>query len=59
MARLRLAGISFAVLWTTFMIYWSGDYSIVNILIFTICGAGAGYLWYWLMGKYQSWQHDT
>jgi UDP-N-acetylmuramyl pentapeptide phosphotransferase/UDP-N-acetylglucosamine-1-phosphate transferase len=46
---LKWGSIAFAVLWTGWMIWWSGDFAAVNIIILTICGAVAGYLWYRLM----------
>ena len=31
------------------MIWWSGIYDAANMIILTICGAGAGYAWYRVM----------
>ncbi|MBR1123001.1 hypothetical protein JQ628_15855 [Bradyrhizobium lablabi] len=47
--RLKWGSIAFAVLWTGWMIWWSGDFGPANIVILAICGAAAGYLWYRLM----------
>ena len=44
--RLKLSSIVFAVLWTGWMIWWSGIYDAANIIILTVCGSVAGYLWY-------------
>jgi UDP-N-acetylmuramyl pentapeptide phosphotransferase/UDP-N-acetylglucosamine-1-phosphate transferase len=46
---LKWGSIAFAVLWTGWMVWWSKDFAPVNVVILTICGAVAGYLWYRLM----------
>jgi hypothetical protein len=43
---LKLGAITFAVLWTLAMLWWSGSLDRVNVALLTICGAVAGYLWY-------------
>jgi len=43
---LKWSAVAFAVLWTGWMIWWSGSYDAVNIVILTICGSVVGYLWY-------------
>ena len=43
---LRLGAWVFAVLWTAWMIWWSGSLDRVNIVMLSICGAVVGYLWY-------------
>ena len=48
-ARLKLSAIAFAVFWTGGMIWWSGSYDRVNVIVLTVCGAVAGYLWYLAM----------
>ncbi len=48
-ASLKWASVAFAVLWTGGMIWWSGHLAAAEIVILTICGAVAGYLWYRLM----------
>jgi hypothetical protein len=48
-SQLKWSSVAFAVLWTAGMIWWNGDFAVVNIIILTICGAVAGYLWYRLM----------
>lgn len=50
--RLKLASSLFGVVWALGMFWWSGAYSVVNALLLAICGAGAGYGWYWLMRGY-------
>lgn len=47
---LKWGSIAFAVLWSGWMIWWSGEFDAANIIILTICGVLAGYLWYRLMG---------
>jgi len=37
--RLKWSAVVFAVLWTGGMIWWSGDYDRVNVVMLTICGA--------------------
>ena len=46
---LKWGSIAFAVLWTGWMIWSSGDFSVAHIIIWTICGALAGYFWFRLM----------
>jgi hypothetical protein len=46
---LKLAAVSFAVLWTLWMLWWSGSLDRVNVVLLTLCGAVAGYLWYLAM----------
>ena len=36
---LKWSSIAFAVLWTGWMVWWSGDFAPANIIILTICGA--------------------
>ena len=45
-SRLKWSSVAFTVLWTGWMIWWSGDFHTANIVILTICGAIAGYLWF-------------
>jgi hypothetical protein len=48
-ARLKLVSVLFAVLWTGWMLWWSGSLGLVNVILMTVCGALAGYLWYLAM----------
>ena len=50
--RLKLSSLLFAVLWTVFMIVWSGDFAIVNIVVMTLAGAIGGVLWFFAMRWY-------
>ena len=50
--RLKLSSALCAIFWTVGMIWWSGDYSTVNIGIFTLCGALFGVLWFFAMRWY-------
>jgi len=45
-ARLKLSAVVFAVFWTGWMLWWSGSFDRVNIIMLTICGGVAGYAWY-------------
>ena len=49
---LKLSSIAFAVLWTAWMIWWSGIFSAVNIGLLTAVGALAGWLWFLAMRWY-------
>ena len=46
---LKWSAVAFAVLWTGWMIWWSGSYDHVNVIMLTICGTVAGYFWYRIM----------
>jgi hypothetical protein len=46
---LKLCAIAFTVLWSGWMLWWSGSYDRANVIILTICGSIAGYLWYLAM----------
>ena len=50
--RLKLSSLLFAVLWTVFMIVWSGDFAIVNIVFMTLAGSIAAWLWFLAMRWY-------
>jgi glycopeptide antibiotics resistance protein len=47
--RLKWSAVAFALLWTGWKFWWSGDYDRVNVTMLTICGALAGYFWYRIM----------
>jgi membrane associated rhomboid family serine protease len=47
--RFALAALVFAVLWTIFMVLWSGDYGVVNVVILSVGGLIAGFAWAWAM----------
>lgn len=53
--RLKFSAIAFGVFWSAFMVWWSGEYHPVNIVILAVCGAIAAALWYWAMGRYFRW----
>jgi hypothetical protein len=44
--RLKLSAVMFTVLWTGFMLWWSGMFEPANIILLSICGALVGYFWY-------------
>jgi hypothetical protein len=54
-ASLKRSAVIFAVLWTGWMLWWSGSFDRVNIIMLTICGAAVGYAWYramrWLFAR--------
>jgi hypothetical protein len=54
-APLKLGAVAFAVLWTLWMLWWSGSLDRAHVAMLTICGAVAGYLWYlgmrWLFAR--------
>jgi hypothetical protein len=45
-ARLKLSAVVFTVLWTGWMLWWSGSLDRVNVVMLAIGGAAAGYAWY-------------
>jgi len=54
--RRHLTAMGFAAFWTIFMIWWSGEYDIGNIVILSVCGLLVGYAWVWAMGRIQRWK---
>lgn len=52
---LKFSAIAFGVLWSAFMVWWSGEYHPVNIIILAVCGAIGAVLWYWIMGRSLRW----
>jgi hypothetical protein len=51
-AKQVAAAIGFGVLWTVLMIWWSKDYTAVNIAIFTVMGLILGIAWMWVMKRF-------
>ena len=49
---LKLSSVMFAVLWASWMVWWSGNFAIANIVILAICGGIAGWLWFLAMRWY-------
>jgi len=47
--RLKFSAAAFTILWVGGMLWWSGEYHPVNIVILSACGAAAGYFWYRVM----------
>ena len=43
---LKIGAIVFAVFWAAWMIWSSGSFDRVNIIMFSISGAVVGFLWY-------------
>jgi Flp pilus assembly protein TadB len=46
---LKWSAVFFTVFWTAGMLLWSGVFDLPNIVITTVSGIIAGYLWYLLM----------
>jgi hypothetical protein len=49
--RLTLSSVAFAVLWTAFMLWWSGSLDHVNVVLLTLSGGLAGYGWHYAMRR--------
>jgi glycopeptide antibiotics resistance protein len=47
--QLKWSAIAFTIFWVGAMLWWSGEHHLANIVILTICGSIAGYLWYLAM----------
>ncbi|MCK1636115.1 hypothetical protein IVA95_00595 [Bradyrhizobium sp. 157] len=47
--RLKLSAVAFTIFWVAAMLWWSEERYPANIVILVICGAVAGYLWYFGM----------
>ncbi len=45
-SRLKLCSVLFTVWWIGGMLWWSGAFEPANIIVLSVCGAVAGYLWY-------------
>jgi glycopeptide antibiotics resistance protein len=43
---LKAGAIVFTLLWTAWMMWWSGSFSSADVVILALCGAAVGYLWY-------------
>lgn len=43
---LKLSSAAFGLIWTIWMVWWSGDFSPIHIGILAVCGALAGWLWF-------------
>ena len=54
-ARLKLASLSFAILWTGWMMWWSSPLRPAEIVILIGSGVLAGFGWYWLYGRWYRW----
>jgi hypothetical protein len=46
---LKLSAVVFTILWTGWMLWWSGSLDLANVIILAICGSAAGYVWYRVM----------
>jgi hypothetical protein len=43
---LKLGAVAFTVLWTLWILSWSGSFDRVNVILPSACGAIVGYAWY-------------
>jgi hypothetical protein len=53
--RQILATMLFAVFWTGFMIWWSGDTGIANVVILSVCGVMVAAAWAFAMKRFGYW----
>jgi hypothetical protein len=44
--RLKLSAVVFTVLWTGWMLWWSGSFDRGNVIMLAISGGVTGYAWY-------------
>jgi hypothetical protein len=45
--------LAFGILWAMFMIWWSADYAVANVVIFAVMGVILGFLWTWFMKHFR------
>jgi fucose permease len=50
-----LSAVGYTVLWTVFMIAWTGTRELSSIGMLTLCGVFNGLFWYWLFYKGTRW----
>jgi hypothetical protein len=48
---LKLGAVAFAVLWTLWMLSWSGSLDRINVVMLSLCGSAVGYAWYLAMRR--------
>ncbi|MBU6464506.1 MAG: hypothetical protein KGK01_11090 [Bradyrhizobium sp.] len=48
---LKWSAAFFTLFWILGMLLWSGEFSLANVVITTISGVIAGYLWYRIMRR--------
>jgi hypothetical protein len=53
--RLKLAAVTFAVLWTALMWWMRAPLDAAGVVSLVVTGAVTGILWYWLYGKWYRW----
>jgi hypothetical protein len=46
LVSLKAGATIFTMLWTAWMMWWSGSYNSANLVIMMICGVAVGYFWY-------------
>jgi hypothetical protein len=53
--RLKIASVSFAVLWTIWMLWWSSPLRPAEVVIIGACGVVIGFAWHLLYGRWYRW----
>ena len=48
----RMASVTFAVLWTAGMLWWTAPRGVAHAVILIIAGRLAGLTWHWLFGRW-------
>ena len=43
---LKLSAVGFTIMWTGWMLWWSGSFDRVNVTMLAISGIVVGYVWY-------------
>lgn len=51
---LRISAVLFAVLWTVGMLWFNAPFELHKLIIWSVAGVVAGYVWYWLMVKWMN-----
>lgn len=51
---LRISAVLFAVLWTAAMLWFNPPFALHKLIIWSVAGAVAGFLWYWLIAKWMN-----
>ncbi|MFO1110321.1 MAG: hypothetical protein U1E61_14130 [Bradyrhizobium sp.] len=49
---LKLGSIAFAILWSAWMVWWSGNFGMVNVIMLTVSGGVAAVIWFFAMRWY-------
>ena len=49
--KIAIIPVAIGLFWAAFMIWWSADFSPVNIAIFCVMGLVFGFAWTWFMKR--------